>query len=135
MRKHPYVFKDRLPLNRRNDGRQTLPLSGGVPGTRCERFEPGREWDLGDHADPDRGFMRATQLAAGETLPAASFGDWRFVMVLEGEVRVAGRALSKDGCLTIRPNSPVGEITAGRAGAQLLELARTARGKDRRPAA
>lgn len=139
LRDHPtlqggqHVFKERSALNRRNDGRQTLPLAG-APGTWCERFEPGREWSLGAADDPDRGYMRATRLAPGETIAPHSYGDWRFLLVLDGALEVAGRTVETDGCLVIRPQSRVGEIAAGASGAQLLELARTARGQDRRPA-
>jgi quercetin dioxygenase-like cupin family protein len=127
-----HVYKPRSVLNRRNEGRQVLPLAG-VAGTWCERFEPGREWSLGAADDPDRGFMRATRFAPGETIAAHSYGDWRFMLVLDGAVDVAGRRIERDGCLLARPQAVVGEITAGAGGARLLELARTARGRDRQP--
>jgi hypothetical protein len=128
-----HAYKERSALNRRNDGRQILPL-GGVADTWCERFEPGRAWNLGEPDDPDRGILQATRLAAGETLAAHSYGDWRFMLVLDGEIELCGRSVGKDGCLVIRPGSRVDEITGGADGVRLLELARTARGQDRRPA-
>jgi hypothetical protein len=128
-----HVFKERSALNRRNVGRQILPLRG-VPGTWCERFEPGREWDLGAPDDPDRGFMCATRLAPGEAIEPHSYGDWRCMLVLDGAMEIAGRRIEKDGCVVVRPQARVGRLTAGAAGVQLLELARTARGKDRLPA-
>jgi quercetin dioxygenase-like cupin family protein len=129
-----HVFKPRSELNRRNDGRQILPL-GNVPGTWCERLEPGREWRLGEAQDPESGFMRHTRLAPGETVAAHSYGDWRFILVLEGAIEAAGRTIGPDGYLLIEPDSAVGAITGGEQGAGVLELARTMRGAERRPLA
>jgi hypothetical protein len=130
----PKVFKERSALNRRNIGRQVLAL-GNVAGTWCEKLEPGKEWQLGAPKDPERGIMRDTRLAAGQTIHRHSYGDWHFMLVLDGTFRIAGRTVEKDGYLLIRPDSVVGRIDIGPSGVHLLELARTAAGAARRPAA
>ncbi len=127
------VFKERSALNTRNGGHQVLALSG-VAGTWCGKLEPGKQWQLGAPTDPERGSMRDTRMAAGETIDPHSYGDWHFLMVLDGSLRIAGRSIERDGYLLIRPKCTVGRIAAGPQGAHLLELARTAAGADRRPA-
>jgi len=122
-----HVFAPRSELNRRNDGRQTLPL-GGVEGIWTSRLEPGRVWQLGDADDPERGVMKDTRLAGGEALPSTSCGDWHAVVVLDGQIEIAGRTLGRDEFLLVQPGAMLGEITGGKGGAQLLELARTAGG-------
>jgi hypothetical protein len=128
------VFKERSAVNKRNDGHQSLSLVN-VPGTWCEKLEPGKEWRLGERGDPDRGVMRDTRLAPGQTIVAHSYGDWHFSLVLDGTFEISGRTVARDGCLLVAPDSPVAAITAGPQGVHLLELARTARGADPRPAA
>lgn len=122
-----HEFLPRSPLNRRNDGRQTLPLDG-VEGVWKSRLSPGRAWRLGDMGDPDAGVMKDTRLAAGETLPGATCADWHAIVVLGGSIEVAGRGLGRDAFLLIEPGGEPGEITGGAEGAHLLELARTAGG-------
>ena len=124
-----HVFTGRSSLNARNDGRQMLPLAD-VAGTWCERLEPGRVWHLGAGNDPERGIMKDTRLAAGEIIERSTYGDWRFMLVLDGSFSIAGRFAGKDSYLLIKPGSPVGRITAGADGAHLLELARTAAGME-----
>jgi hypothetical protein len=126
-------FKERSALNKRNDGHQVLAIAG-VVGMFKSRLEPGAEWDLGDSSDPDRGVMRDTRLSAGQKIPEHSYGDWHALLVLDGSIEISGRKVDKDGYLISQPASMVGEIQAGSAGAQLLELSRTSRGMDRRPA-
>jgi hypothetical protein len=121
------VFKERSPLNKRNEGRQTLSCEG-VDGFTKTRLSAGRQWELGEHGDPDRSILKDTRLAALERLPGHRYADWHALMILSGTVRIAGRTLGKDDYLTIRPNSLVGDMEAGAEGAQLLELSRTFRG-------
>lgn len=130
----PKVFKERSVLNKRNIGHQILPL-GHIAGTWCGMLEPGREWNLGRADDMGRGIMRDTRLAAGETIIPHTYGDWHFMLVLDGSMRIAGRSIERDGYLLIRPDSRVDRIDAGPQGAHVLELARTAAGASRRPAA
>jgi hypothetical protein len=123
-------FKERSALNSRNDGHQVLSLEG-VEGIVKTRLAPGARWDLGNSDDPDRGFMCDTRLSAGEMLPGHKYGDWHAILVLDGSIEIRGTKIEKDGYLVVSPDSPVDRITAGTSGAQLLELARTARGAER----
>jgi hypothetical protein len=129
-----HVFKARSPLNMRNEGRQILPLDG-VEGIWKSKLTPGATWELGEAGDPDRGIMKDTRLEAGERIAPHSYGDWRGIFVLDGTIRIAGRTLGKDDYLLVQPNSEVGEMVAEAGGAQLLELARTVRGAERKFAA
>ena len=123
------VFFERSELNQRNAGRQILPIdTAEVEGVWKTRLEPGFSWDLGDPSDPDRGLMKYTQLAAGQSIPAQSYADHHAIIVLDGSVEIGDRTLSRDDFLSIKPDVAVGELKAGPAGAQLLELTRTARG-------
>jgi hypothetical protein len=121
------VFLKRSPLNKRNEGRQTLPCDG-VKGITKGKLAPGARWDLGESSDPDRGVLQDTRLSPGERLPAAAYADWHALLVLDGTLQVAGRTLQRDDRLVVRPGEAVNEIEAGPEGAHWLELARTARG-------
>jgi len=125
------VFKERSALNKRNDGHSVLPLAGAKEFvTGCLR--PGAIWNLGSKDDPDRGIMSDTRLKAGETIPKHTYDDWHGILTLDGSLEIEGRRVERDGFLLIKPNSPVGQISAGAKGAQLLEFARTSRGQNRR---
>lgn len=128
------VFKARSALNRRNEGRQTLPVDG-VEGLTKGRLTPGAQWDLGDPQDASRGVVRSTRLAPGERIAAHLYDDWRGVFVLDGEIRLGARTLAGGDVLILEPGAAVGEIEAGARGADWLEVARTARGLERRPLA
>jgi len=77
--------------------------------------------------------LKDARLAPGERLAAHRYDDWHAILVLAGTLQTAGRTLRRDDLLLIRPQSGVGDIEAGADGAQLLELARTARGISARP--
>lgn len=127
------IFKERSPLNRRNDGRQVLPLDG-VEGLTKGRLEPGARWDLGAPDDPARGALRSTRLGAGERLGAHGYDDWHAIFVLAGEARLAAeRTLGPADVLILEPGAAIGELEAGPEGVQWLEVARTAAGLERRP--
>ena len=128
------VFVERSPLNRRNQGRQTLPCDG-VRGITKTRLSAGVQWDLGEREDPDRSILKDTRLSAGQRLAAHSYDDWHALVMLKGTLQVAGRTLQRDDVLLMQPNRRVGEIQAGAEGAQILEMSRTARGMTPRPAA
>ena len=122
------VFIERSALNQRNVGRQILPCDN-VPGITKTRLTPELEVNLGDVNDPERGSLKSTSLKANQQLlPAHRYEDWHAVVVLDGTVQIGGQTLGKDDYLTIRPGSRVDAIAAGAQGAQLLELALTARG-------
>jgi hypothetical protein len=121
------VFFDRSPLNKRNEGRQTLPCAG-VKGITKTCLSAGARWELGESSDPERGVLGNLRLTPKGRLPPHRRDDWHAIVVLAGSLQVAGRTLGKDDYLMIRPNSRVDEIEAGAEGAQLLELSRTARG-------
>lgn len=126
-------FMERSARNKRNEGHQVLPIEG-VEGIYRSHLEPGGRWDMGESNDPERGVMSDTRLSAGEKIPKHSYGDWHFILVLEGSIEILGKKIEKDGYLLIAPDSVVSEIQAGFKGAQLLEFSRTARGGDRKSA-
>lgn len=121
-----HVFKPREGVNRRNEGRSSLPLDG-VEGIWKTRLSPGWNWDLGEAGDPDRGVVRDTRLAPGETIAARTHADWYAALVIDGSMDVAGRTLVRDDVLLAEREAPVPEAVAGPDGVQLLELFRTAR--------
>src|SRR5262249_51795715 len=75
--------KPREGINRRNEGNSALTVEG-TEGMVKTRLAPGWSWDLGDPGDPDRGVIRDTRLAAGESIAAQTRGDWYAAMVLDG---------------------------------------------------
>jgi hypothetical protein len=129
----PFNFAARTGVNRRNEGRQTLPLDG-VEGFTKGRVEPGAKWDLGDRDDPERGVMGITRLGAGERLEPHAYEDWHALVVMDGSLQIAGKSVGKDQYLRIRPHSRVDEIQAGAQGVTVLEVSRTACGMQLQPA-
>jgi hypothetical protein len=125
-----HAFRERSPLNRRNDGRTCLPVDG-VEGLIKGRLEPGARWDLGAQDDPRRGVLGYTALAAGETIAAHDYGDWHALFIMEGSMTVGARLLTRNEVLIAEPNAPLEEIVAGAEGVALFEAARTAAGMDR----
>lgn len=121
------VFIERSALNKRNDGRQILPLDAAREVVKS-RLEPGKIWNLGHADDPKRSVMMDRRLAAGETLAAHRYDDWHAIVVLGGSMSVGGNVLSVDDYLLLRPGAAVDEIKAGALGVQLLEFARTSKG-------
>ena len=126
------VFKERSSINRRNQGHQILRIDG-VEGLGKSRLAAGREWNLGDSGDPERGLMRDTRLSPGEAIAAHSYADWHFMLVLDGSFHIHGRTVERDGYLLVRPGGTVDRIEVGAGGVHLLELARTAAGMGRQP--
>lgn len=122
------VFKERLSQNQGNTGNQGLSCDNH-PGLQKSHVSAGELWNLGDPGDPDRAVMKATRLAPNEQSGKHQYGDWHFVMVVEGSISVAGKTLGLDDYLVIRPDSPL-EFQAGPDGATLLEAARTSRGAE-----
>ena len=120
------VFVERSPLNKRNEGRQTLSCDG-VAGMTKTRLHADALWDLGDSDDPDRSIVKDTRLAAKERLASQRYQDWHAILVLSGTVQIDGRTLSKDDYLLMQPNSQRAALVAGAEGVQLLEVSRTAR--------
>lgn len=125
-----HAFKERSPLNRRNDGRMSLPV-GGVEGLIKGRLDAGARWDLGPADDPRRGVIGHTVLAPGEAIPAHRYGDWHALFVLEGSAMLGDRALARNEVVIAEPDALVPELVAGPDGAELFEAARTAAGMDR----
>lgn len=126
-----FRFKERSPVNSRNNGRQTLP--NDVDGVVKGRLTPGAVFDLGAAGDPDRGVMLYTALRPGEEIAPHSYADARAMFVFEGELTAGGRELTKNDVLIIERDAPVAAIKAGPAGAQVLEFTRTSAGVERRP--
>jgi hypothetical protein len=121
------VFIERSEVNKRNIGKQALPIDG-VRGMAKTRLTPGAQWDLGDPNDPERSVMKDTRFAPKEQRQTHRYGDWHAIMVLDGSITIGGKTLVRDSYLLIKPSSAVGEIQAGLEGAHLLEFARTSRG-------
>ena len=130
----PFKFRERSEVNRRNEGRSTLPVDH-VKGLSKSRLAAGNQWDLGERDDPERGVMSVARLEPGARLPTHQYADWHSILVMDGSMRIGGHTLGKDEFLMIRPNSPVGQIEAGVDGVKVLEVSRTARGSERRPVA
>ena len=121
-----HVFKPREGVNRRNEGRSSLPLDG-AKGLWKTRLAPGWSWDLGAAGDPDRGVVRDTRPAPGERIAAHTPGDWYGALVLAGAAAVGGRTLVRDDVLIAERGAAIPEIVAGEDGLHLLEHFRTAR--------
>lgn len=119
-------FFERSELNQRNNGRQILPCDG-VEGIWRLKLEPGVVLDMGEAGDPDRGILRDLRLGEGDRIGPEQTDDWRMLIVLDGEVRYAGKTLVKDDFLRVAPGVATSEIIGAAGGAQLLELARTAK--------
>jgi hypothetical protein len=121
-----HVFKPREGINTRNEGHSALTLEG-TEGMVKARLEPGWQCDLGEPGDPDRGIVRFTRLAPGETIPARRRADWYCGLVLGGSAEVAGRPLVRDDALVGERDAMLPELVAGKDGAEILEHFRTAR--------
>ena len=123
----PFKFAERQGVNKRNEGRQSLPIDNVEGFVKGNWFEGG-QWDLGESADPERGVMKISRLLPYSRIAPHRYDDWHGIFVLEGCLNVAGRTLQKDDYLLIRPGSPIEKIEAGVDGARVLDVARTARG-------
>lgn len=126
---YPFNFTERTGANKRNEGRQTLPIEG-VDGLMKGRLIAGSHWDLGERSDPERGVMKVIGLSSCEAVPARRYSDWHTLIVIEGRIQLAGRTLGKDDYVLVQPNCDVDEMRAGQDGAIVLEVVRTARGME-----
>lgn len=120
-----HVFRPREGVNARNAGHSSLSLEG-VDGMWKAKLAPGWHWDLGAANDPDRGVVRDSRLAAGESIAGRKRDDWYGALVLGGSVEVAGKTLVRDDVLVVERGSAVPEMLAGKDGVHLLEHFRTA---------
>jgi hypothetical protein len=126
----PFTFLPRSEQNRRNEGRQVLPVDG-VDGLVKGRLAPGARWDLGEADDPDCATVRYTEHAAGEELGPYSCGDWHWTLVTRGSARLGGHEVTKDDVLVVEPGAVVPALVVGDDGLALLEVARTPEGEYR----
>jgi hypothetical protein len=124
---YPPNFADRVGINKRNEGHQVLPIDG-VAGLTKGKLTAGAQWDLGEHDDPERSVMRVIDLKAGQALPTRRYQDWHVLMVMEGALQAAGRAIERDDYLLAHPGCCVDDVRASEDGALVLEVVRTARG-------
>jgi quercetin dioxygenase-like cupin family protein len=137
-RDHPTVqgmtafrFKERSPLNKRNEGRSSLP-NAGVDGIVMGHLTPGAVFDLGEAGDPDRGLMVFTRFEAGQDIAPHTYDDARAIFVFDGDLTLGDRQLAKGDALIIERGAAIPAVKAGPKGAQLLEIARTSAGVRRR---
>ena len=121
-----HVIKPREGVNKRNEGHSSLSLEG-AEGMWKSRLAPGWSWELGDPADPDRGHVRFTQLAPGETIAACSRGDAYGALVLAGSFEAGGKNFAVDDVLIAARGSAIPAMRAGQDSTQVLEHFRTAR--------
>ena len=139
-RDHPFMktptitppVLERKGVNKRNEGRSTLPI-GGVAELTKGHLTPGAVFDLGERGDPERGLMQVSRLAPDEKIAPHHYDDWHALLVMEGAMQIEDRTLGKDDYLVMRPNCTVPQIEAGLDGVKLLALSRTARGSAPRP--
>ncbi len=120
-----FNFQARDGVNRRNEGHQCLPL-GGVEGFTKGKLTAGSQWSLGSHDDPQRGMMKVTSLARGQSLNPRSYEDWQAILVVDGSVQLGDRTLGRDQYLLVRPHSQVDQIRCDHQDALLLQVSRTA---------
>ncbi len=121
-----HVFKPREGINLRNHGHSSLAVDG-AEGLWKTRLSPGWAWDLGGPGDPDRGVVRNVELAPGEAIAARSRGDCYAALVIDGSIDCGDKILAEGDVLIAERGATIGEMLAGRDGAQLLEHFRTAR--------
>ena len=91
------------------------------------RLAPGWSWELGDPGDPERGHVRLTHLAPGESIAECTRGDAYGALVMEGSFESGGKSFAADDVLIATRGSAIPAMTAGSNGAQVLEHFRTAR--------
>lgn len=127
----PFAFKARSERNRRNEGHHTLPCDG-VEGLIKGRLTPGGRWDLGEPDDPERAVVMYETFMPGEELGPHSYDDSRWVLVTKGSARVGAHELTKDDVLVVERGVKVPRLVAGADGVELLEIARSVAGVDRR---
>ncbi|MFF3372251.1 hypothetical protein ACFYXF_04750 [Streptomyces sp. NPDC002680] len=125
-----FNFGARPPGAERNEGNQTMRIEG-TPGLLKGSLAGGGRWDLGAVDDPDRGVALGTGLTAGEVVPAHRLGDWRWSLVIGGDLTLGGRPLTVGDIVVTEPDVDVPEAVAGSRGARLLELCRTAAAETR----
>lgn len=128
-----FNFVPRSPAAKRNEGNQTMKIDE-TPGLRKGHLAGGERWELGYGSDPERGLALATDLAPGEGITPHRIGDWRWTLLLEGDLTIGARRLTAGDILITEPGFTVPGIVAGGQGTRLLELCRTVAGDPRVPA-
>ena len=126
-----FNFADRPPGSEQNEGHSAMKIDE-VKTLQKGRLGGGDRWDLGPKDDPDRASALDTFLQPGETIPSYRLADWRWTLILEGDLTLGDRHLTADDILIVEPDSVVPETTAGPDGVHLLELCRTVAAEDRR---
>jgi len=126
----PFAFMPRSARNQRNEGKQVLPVDG-VDGLTKGHVAPGKRWDLGDPADPDRATMCCAAFAAGAVIAPHSYGDWHWTLVTRGSARLGPHELTVDDVVVFEPGVQVPEVVTGGEGIELFEVARTPAGERR----
>lgn len=125
----PKVIVERSELNKRNEGRECLPI-GEAEGKEIwtGKLDPGKVWDLGEAGDPNRGAFVTTRMEPGETRAPHSYADAHCIFVLDGDGTVGDTKLETKAVLNIERDAAVEKITAGDNGMTLLEVTRTIAG-------
>ena len=101
----PFTFVPRSERNRRNEGKQALPVdgvdgspratsrraTGGISVTR--RIRTGRRW-------------HCAVFAPGATIAPHTYGDWHWALVTRGSARLGPHELTMDDVLVVEPGAP-----------------------------
>ncbi|MFJ3779027.1 cupin domain-containing protein [Streptomyces sp. NPDC090075] len=121
-------FSPRPPGSEQNVGKAVLP-NDTVKGLESgELSGGGAVWNVGEVDDPLRGVMLDTGYAAGQVVPPHRHRDARWVLVMEGTMKVGDREVTRDDILLIEAGVEVPAFVPGPDGVQLLEYVRTAAG-------
>lgn len=127
-----FNFGERPPGLEHNAGHQTMKIDG-TPGLTPGRLGSPQRWDLGASDDPKRGVAIDTVLQPGASIPAHRLDDWRWSLVIAGDLTLGDRALEVGDIVIAEPGADVPAAAAGSGGAELLEMCRTAAAEERQP--
>jgi hypothetical protein len=118
-------FGARPPGSEQNAGRAVIP-NASIAGMELGSLSgSNRYWCLGAPDDPLRSVLLDTGYEAGLVVPPHRHRDARWVLVMNGSMRVGDREITRDDVLMIESGVHVPEFEAGADGVQLLEFVRT----------
>ena len=122
------VFGPRPAGSEQNAGKAVIP-NDTVKGLQLGSLSgSGQLWNIGEPDDPLRGAMLDTGYSAGQIVPQHRHRDARWVLVMDGSMRVGDQEVARDDILLIEGDVEVPAFTPGPDGVQLLEFVRTIAG-------